>query len=159
MRRGQIDQVRRLLDEGAGAKLINGALIRACYNGDVEVARLLLERGADPSFRGNASLVESSRRGYLDVVLLLLDSGAEVDATHDGGWTGLMCACRLGHVDMVRLLLEYQPYYRRRRVDTVDTGLQAEEQRGCGGGVDCQWCRCEPPRTQWMVCSVMGLQS
>ena len=37
---------------------------------------------------------------------LLLEKGAAVDATNEGGTTSLMFACMNGHVDVPRLLLE-----------------------------------------------------
>ncbi len=51
-------------------------------------------------------LHESSYRGYIKLVKLLLDEGAAVDATDKDGWTPLHAACRQGNIDIVLLLIE-----------------------------------------------------
>ena len=97
-------------------------LIRACRNGHLEVARVLLEAEADPSGpRGSAAglpLIEACTGGHLEVARLLLDSGADknkvgICSPRTGGrmtpprpTTPLQAALMQGHVEMVRLLLE-----------------------------------------------------
>ena len=48
----------------------------------------------------------AAEHGYVDVVRLLLDGGAEVDCEDDLGQTPLSVAVRLEHRDIVRLLIE-----------------------------------------------------
>ena len=43
--------------------------------------------------------------GRLDIVKLLLECGADLNAQDDDGSTALMCACEHGHTDIVKLLL------------------------------------------------------
>lgn len=43
--------------------------------------------------------------GKLDLARLLLDCGADVNVRDDDGSTALMCASEHGHVDIVKLLL------------------------------------------------------
>jgi uncharacterized protein len=50
--------------------------------------------------------MDASRRGYLDIVRLLLENGADSDACDRNDSTPLMLASRGGHLDIVRVLLE-----------------------------------------------------
>ena len=54
----------------------------------------------------NLALLNASGRGHLDVVRLLLENGADVNAADISGNTALMRASENGHTDVVRLLLE-----------------------------------------------------
>jgi ankyrin repeat domain-containing protein 50 len=50
--------------------------------------------------------METSNKGHLDVSRFLCDSGADVNAADDDGWTALMWACAGGHLDFSRFLCE-----------------------------------------------------
>ena len=52
-------------------------------------------------------LMEASSGGFLDIVQLLLDHGAEVNAQSQAGNTALIYACCGGYEDVVKLLLDY----------------------------------------------------
>ena len=53
-----------------------------------------------------ALLYDACEKGKVDVARLLLDKGAEVDRACEDGRTPLYIACQEGHVDVARLLLE-----------------------------------------------------
>jgi uncharacterized protein len=86
------------------------ALHLAAYFGHLEIARLLLGRGADPNtvalnesrVTPLHSAVAAKRR---DTTSLLLALGASPNAVQHGGWTPLHSAARNGDEDIVDLLL------------------------------------------------------
>ncbi len=74
----------------------------------VELVRLLLELGADPSTPGakEPALSLATRHGRADAVRVLLEAGADIDAVDESRTTALMHA--IGHTDLTiaALLLE-----------------------------------------------------
>ena len=53
------------------------------------------------------ALIIATRQGYFDVVKLLIEKGADINATDScGGYTALMEACSCGHFDIAKLLIE-----------------------------------------------------
>jgi len=52
-------------------------------------------------------LLTAAGANCVDVVRLLLDRGADVNAKDGDGWTALMKAAQAGHPDMVRLLMQH----------------------------------------------------
>ncbi|KAI8624929.1 hypothetical protein F5Y19DRAFT_452367 [Xylariaceae sp. FL1651] len=89
------------------------ALLWAATNSNVELAKFLLENGANVAAannRGRTALhlaAESNDKEHReDMVRLLLSHGADPGATSDGGWTPLHNAAQSGHLSVVALLLE-----------------------------------------------------
>ena len=86
-------------------------LMLAAYEGDhAKLDRLLRQRGIDinqlDEGSGGSALVAAAERGYVGIVVALLDAGANVNcALLTSGMTVLMLACANGHVDVVRALL------------------------------------------------------
>ncbi|XP_063314397.1 ankyrin-2 isoform X40 [Pelobates fuscus] len=81
----------------------------AAHYGNVNVATLLLNRGAAVDFtarNGITPLHVASKRGNTNMVKLLLDRGGQIDAKTRDGLTPLHCAARSGHDQAVELLLE-----------------------------------------------------
>uniref|UniRef100_A0A6C0I3B6 Uncharacterized protein n=1 Tax=viral metagenome TaxID=1070528 RepID=A0A6C0I3B6_9ZZZZ len=114
IRRNDIDEVARLIDDGAdiNSKHRYGQtpLHWACINGYVEVAELLLERGANLTSTNDyewTPLHYACYRGHLDLTELLLDKyGANVESKINNGWTPLHLACRMGNLNIAELLLD-----------------------------------------------------
>jgi ankyrin repeat protein len=87
------------------------ALGLACYFGQYEVARYLIEQGADinlPSQNGfNVYPIHSAAAGnYTDILRLLIESGAQVNVKQQAGSTPLHAAAQYGNLDMLIILLE-----------------------------------------------------
>ncbi|RVE60131.1 hypothetical protein OJAV_G00177840 [Oryzias javanicus] len=81
----------------------------AAHYGNVNVATLLLNRGAAVDFtarNGITPLHVASKRGNTNMVRLLLDRGSLIDAKTRDGLTPLHCAARSGHETSVEVLLE-----------------------------------------------------
>ncbi|XP_069374494.1 ankyrin-2b isoform X6 [Paralichthys olivaceus] len=81
----------------------------AAHYGNVNVATLLLNRGAAVDFtarNGITPLHVASKRGNTNMVRLLLDRGSQIDAKTRDGLTPLHCAARSGHDTAVEVLLE-----------------------------------------------------
>jgi ankyrin repeat protein len=76
---------------------------------DVDVARLLLERGAEVDalgFLGRTALHYAAIAGRVEVLSLLLQNGADSRRADNEGCTALMLAAEAREVEIVRLLLE-----------------------------------------------------
>ena len=79
-------------------------LMVAAQQGSVQVAKLLLAKGADKAAKaGQAPLFLASRNGHKDVVVTLLAAGADKRAEWQG-WTAQSVARHLGHREVIALL-------------------------------------------------------
>lgn len=112
--RGDVEEVRRLLRDGANPKASNryGAvpLQLAAEVGDTEILKLLLDAGADvesANADGQTALMAVARTGNVEAARLLVRKGARVD-THEvfGGQTALMWAAARGHSAMMEFLIK-----------------------------------------------------
>ncbi len=103
-----------LLDAGADVTVANRAgvtpLSLACVGAGAALVARLLEAGADPNERmagGETALMMAARTGRVEVLDVLLDRGAAVNAAEDlRGTTALMWAAANEHPDAVRLLVD-----------------------------------------------------
>jgi ankyrin repeat protein len=110
---GFIKSCRFLLDMKANTEvqgMQNWTPLRyAAFYGHVELCRLLLKKGANPNTLsgGDPILVESASQGNLEVVTLLVENNAVVDAVTSDDWTALHKACFNGHTAVVAYLLDH----------------------------------------------------
>lgn len=81
-------------------------LMMAAFKGHLELAKKLIERGADVNKTGWAPLHYAATNGHLAVMELLLDNHAYIDAESPNGTTPLMMAAHYGTPAAVKLLLQ-----------------------------------------------------
>lgn len=81
-------------------------LMLASLGGHLGMAQQLIARGADVNKPGWTPLHYAATRGHLDVMVLLLDKSAYIDAASPNGTTPLMMAAYYGTPSAVKLLLE-----------------------------------------------------
>jgi ankyrin repeat protein len=69
------------------------ALMEACMDGHVQVAKLLLDHGADvnmPPDSYESPLTLSACGGHIELASLLIERGANLEEVNDEGYTPLM---------------------------------------------------------------------
>ncbi len=113
--RDAVDDLRRFLS--ADRELVNrldeegfAPLHRAACGGRVNAVRFLCQSGADPNvqqatFKGTP-LQYAATLGHTQVISVLLENGARIDATDKYGRTPLMWAAMKGNTLVARLLLD-----------------------------------------------------
>jgi ankyrin repeat protein len=98
------------------------ALMRAAFSGDLELVKLLLAYGADPTIlsKDNESVLQAAAalgfiQGYqkerpaaerLEVIKLLVNLGADVNWADDYGITVLMAAANMGELPIIQFLVD-----------------------------------------------------
>ncbi|XP_071061859.1 ankyrin-3-like isoform X24 [Pseudochaenichthys georgianus] len=81
----------------------------AAHYGNINVATLLLNRGAAVDFMARNDIIPlhvASKRGNSNMLKLLLDRGSKIDAKTKDGLTPLHCGARSGHEQIVEILLD-----------------------------------------------------
>lgn len=81
-------------------------LMIAALKGEREIAEKLIARDAAVNKTGWTPLHYAATGGHLEIIRLLLEHHAYIDAESPNGTTPLMMAARYGSIDAVRLLLE-----------------------------------------------------
>ena len=116
--KGDIDRVKEMLltkEADVNGRLNFGeykhwsALMLACWKGHYNLAKFLLDNGADVNLRDDndwSALLRASYHSNYKLTELLLDHGAEVDQQNKNGWTALMCACKDGRYEVTQILLQ-----------------------------------------------------
>ncbi|CAM5115328.1 unnamed protein product [Natator depressus] len=85
-------------------------LLEAASRNDVEEVRQFLQRGISPSLYnedGLTALHQCCIDDFGDVVVLLLEAGADVNACDSELWTPLHAAATCGHLHLVELLIKH----------------------------------------------------
>ena len=132
-------QLRATRIQGSGGARVSMAgvtpLVAASTAADVDLVRLLIEKGADPQLgtekgvtplMGAAGLAHKmdrpSQKEYDDALVvakLLVEEGAEVNTVGENGWTALHGAAYVGADEMLQFLVDSGA-----RLDVIDVFLQ-----------------------------------
>ena len=94
------------IDLDATDRAGENALMFAALNGDASLARFLIDHGAEVNKTGWTPLHYAASSGADEIVKMLLDASAYIDAGSPNGTTPLMMAARGGHIRTVKLLLD-----------------------------------------------------
>lgn len=100
---GRLDIVKVLLEKEINADIKKITLLDAAYFGHFEIAKLLLENGADPNVQDSQPLINAAHYGHYEIVKLLLENGAN---PNERDAIALNNAAYYGHFEIVKLLLE-----------------------------------------------------
>ena len=113
--RNDVEAIKFLLKAGVNINAINlnfleeTALHGASKLGNIDIVKLLLEAGIDPSVRNEyeeTALNIAANKEQAEVMKLLLEAGAIIDSKDFLGDTALFTSVRTGNLSTVRLLLE-----------------------------------------------------
>lgn len=113
---GRLDRLRQCVSDGSviNSRSKDGftALHFACFFGQPEAARLLLENGAQvDAVAANPTQVmplhSAASARNLEAARLLLANGAPVNARQQGGWVPIHAAAQNGDRPMIELLLKH----------------------------------------------------
>lgn len=82
------------------------ALMLVALHGDLQSAKVLVERGAEVNRPGWTPLHYAAAGGHVPLIAFLLDESAYIDAQSPNRTTPLMMAARQKHTNAVRVLVE-----------------------------------------------------
>ncbi|MEA5098260.1 MAG: ankyrin repeat domain-containing protein [Burkholderiaceae bacterium] len=94
------------VDLGLRAKNGDDALMIAAWKENLPAVKALLERGVEVNRDGWTALHYAAAKGNNEIVQLLLDQQAEIDAESPSQITPLMMAAQAGHIYTVKLLYD-----------------------------------------------------
>jgi len=81
---GHLEVAKFLVEKGANNHAGNeNALAWACSRGHLEVAKFLVEKGANIHVRNDYALQWACSKDYLDMTIFLVDKGANIHANYD----------------------------------------------------------------------------
>jgi hypothetical protein len=106
-------------------------LMMAAFKGLLDISQKLIARDADVNKTGWTPLHYAATHGHLEVIALLLDKHAYIDAESPNGSTPLMMAARYGTPEAVKLLLESgaDPLLKNQQgLSAIDFAQQAKRQ-------------------------------
>jgi len=108
---GNIRKINKLLNEGhdinAGTFWYNYAPIySALHNKQPEAIKLLIERGAEMKTGGWTPLHDAAKHSDSDIIQMMINAGAEVNAKESDGRTPLHIAAEWQNIEAARTLLD-----------------------------------------------------
>lgn len=125
-------------------------LMLAALGGQLDIAKRLIDLGADVNKPGWTPLHYAATRGHLDLISLLLDKNAYIDAASPNGTTPLMMAAYYGTPSAVKLLLEAgaDPLLRNRQ-DLTAIDFAHKANRADSAEIIAAFVRARQPKGKW----------
>jgi ankyrin repeat protein len=112
-RKGTVEQAKAILKSNPSAlNTVNvdgySPLILACYRGNNEVAKLLIETGCDinGSSKMGTPLMAAIVKGNTEIAKFLIEKKADINKIDDNGTTALIYAVQFNNTTILNLLLE-----------------------------------------------------
>jgi ankyrin repeat protein len=81
----------------------------ACWKGNLEIVKFLLENGAYPNQKnrnGATPFHKACQEGHLEIVKIMIKRVDNIDQEDDDGWSPFHAACASGNINIVKLLLD-----------------------------------------------------
>jgi ankyrin repeat protein len=131
-------------------KVDESPLMLASLDGQLDIAKRLIAVGADVNKPGWTPLHYAATHGHLEVMVLLLDKFAYIDAASPNGTTPLMMAAFYGTPSAVKLLLEAgaDPLLRNEKdLTAIDFAQQAS--RAESAEIIAAFVRAKQPKGKW----------
>lgn len=138
------------IDVDARNRQDESPLMIAALKGMTDVARQLLDKGADVNKPGWTPLHYAATHGHLEIMNLLLEQHAYVDAESPNGTTPLMMAAMYGTPSAVKLLLESgaDPLLKNQLgLSAIDFAFRANRKESAD--IIAAFVRARQPRGQW----------
>ena len=79
----------------------------AANNNDIELIKLLIDKGATVSGPDESPLLGPAGKGYIEAIDLLVANGADVNAGNDNGWSALTQAVYDRNIETMKTLIKY----------------------------------------------------
>ncbi len=110
---GYLERVKILIEAGANINVKHPrdgrtALVNAAKKGYVDIAKYLLNKGADSNSAGNdgwAAINMAAYYGFNEILHLLIQQDADINHGNKDGWTPLMSAADKKHATTVKQLI------------------------------------------------------
>jgi ankyrin repeat protein len=94
-------------DENISLELLTTPICQACFNGEIDLVRLLVQNINISDTGGVTPLMVASFKGHYRITEFLLSAGAEVEKKDDLGHTPLIWASMRDQLEIVKLLVRY----------------------------------------------------
>jgi ankyrin repeat protein len=110
-KKGDLAKVQQLIASGAEInakdKDNNTALMWAIEKGHLDIARFLIDKGADLNVQGTSTaLINAAGSGYTELVTLLLEKGANINSLNSAHCSALMIAAFMGEPETAKILID-----------------------------------------------------